>query len=143
DLTARNLVLVLDEDCAERLEPPDDMLVVDDLVAYVDRGPVLLEQPLDDLDRAVEARAKRPRSSQQDALAHATASSRFNAALASRASRAGARGGGGKARAQSERHGLHVNRVGPARLVQAGPLRRVVDDAARAQDRAGPSGFDP
>ena len=83
---------MLDEDCAERLEPPDDVLVVDDLVAYVDRGPVLLEQPLDDLDRAVDARAKRPRSGQQDALAHATASSRFNAALASRAARAVSRG---------------------------------------------------
>src|SRR5437763_657021 len=35
DLPGRNLVLVLDEDRAERLEPPDDVLVVDDLVASV------------------------------------------------------------------------------------------------------------
>jgi len=60
DLPGRNLVLVLDEDRAERLEPPDDVLVVDDLVANVDRRPVLLQKPLHDLDRAVNARAEGP-----------------------------------------------------------------------------------
>jgi hypothetical protein len=58
DLTARDLVLVLDEDRPEPLEVPDDMLVVDDLVADVDRRPVLFQQPLDDLDRTVDAGAK-------------------------------------------------------------------------------------
>jgi hypothetical protein len=53
---------VLDEDRAEPLQPADDVLVVNDLMAHVDRWPVLLEQPFYDLDGAVDARAKRPRS---------------------------------------------------------------------------------
>ena len=73
DLTRRDVVLVLNEDGAERLEPPYDMFVVDDLVAYVDRGPVLRQQPLDDFDRAVDARAERSRRSEENAPAHATA----------------------------------------------------------------------
>src|SRR5260370_16610720 len=46
DLAFRNLRLVLDEDAAELLEPAHDVLVVDDLVAYVDRPPVPLDHPL-------------------------------------------------------------------------------------------------
>ena len=66
DRTLGNVVLVVDEDGAERLEPADDVVVVDDVVADVDRRPVLLEQPLDDLDRAVDAGAERARSGEQD-----------------------------------------------------------------------------
>ena len=43
------------------------MLVVDDLVADVDRRAVLLEQPLDDLDRSVDAGAERARCGEEDA----------------------------------------------------------------------------
>src|SRR5207248_9552262 len=71
DLARRDLVLVLDEDRAELLEPADDVVVVDDLVAHIDRRPVLLEQPLDDLDRSVDARAERSRRRKQDPPAHA------------------------------------------------------------------------
>ena len=52
---------MVDEDGAEPLEPLDDVVVVDDLVADVDRRPVLLEQDLDDLDRAVDSGAERAR----------------------------------------------------------------------------------
>ena len=69
DLALGNLVLVLDEDGAEPLEPAHDVLVVDDLVADVDRRAVLLEQPLDDLDRAVDAGAERARRREEDAAA--------------------------------------------------------------------------
>jgi len=58
NLAGRNLVLVLDENGPEPLEVSDDMLVVDDLVANVDRRPVLLQQPFDDLDRTVDAGTK-------------------------------------------------------------------------------------
>src|SRR6266550_2503145 len=85
DLAAWNLVLVLDEDGAKGLEPADDMLVVNDLVAHVDGRPVLVEQPLDDLDRTVDARAEGPWRGQQHALAHATASRLLSARRASRA----------------------------------------------------------
>src|SRR6266516_724580 len=71
DLAGRNLVLGLDEDRAEALEPADDVLVVDDLMADVDRRPVLLEEALDDLDRSVDARAERARSGEEDAAAAA------------------------------------------------------------------------
>ena len=46
-------------------EPAHDVVVVDDLVPDVDRRAVLLEQPLDDLDRAVDAGAERPRRREQ------------------------------------------------------------------------------
>src|SRR4051794_8642328 len=74
DLALRNLALVLDEDGAELLEPAHHVLVMDDLVANVDRRPVLLEQPLDDLDGTVDARAERPRGGEQDAASHVTSS---------------------------------------------------------------------
>ena len=88
DLARRDLVLALDEHGAEPLEPAHDVLVVDDVVADVDRRAVLLEQPLDDLDRAVDAGAERPRRREQDAPAHATASSAFSARRAPAAARA-------------------------------------------------------
>ncbi len=100
DLAARNLVLVLDEDGAEGLEPADDVLVVNDLVAHVDGRPVLVEQPLDDLDRTVDARAEGPWRGQQHALAHATASRLLSARRASRAARAVSRGARRKPRAR-------------------------------------------
>ena len=61
DRAGRDVVLVVDEDGAEPLEPLDHMVVVDDLVAHVDRRPVLLQQDLDDLDRAVDSGAERAR----------------------------------------------------------------------------------
>src|SRR5205823_10568307 len=45
------------EDGAERLEPGDDVRVVHDLLADVDRGAVQLERPFDGLNRAVDAGA--------------------------------------------------------------------------------------
>src|SRR5581483_4624127 len=79
DRTLRYLLLVVDENRAEPLEAPDDMLVVDDVVADVDRRPVLLEQPLDDLDRAVDAGAEGAGRGEQDALRHELPSSAFSA----------------------------------------------------------------
>src|SRR5207244_1031648 len=77
DLTLGDLGLVLDEDCTELLEPAHHVFVVDDLVAHVHGRAVLLEQPLDDLDRAVDAGAERAGRSQQDFPAvHATDLSR-------------------------------------------------------------------
>ena len=80
DLTLGNLRLVLDEDGAELLQPADHVLVVDDLVAHVHRRAVLLQQPLDDLDRTVDARAERARRSEQDSSVHATDLSRVRSA---------------------------------------------------------------
>ena len=61
DGAGRNVVLVIDEDCAEPLEASDDVVVVDDLVADVDRRSVLLQQDLDDFDRPVDPGAERAR----------------------------------------------------------------------------------
>src|SRR5439155_14070847 len=87
DLTGRDLVLVVDEDGAETLETTHDMVVVHDLVPDVDRRTVLGEQALDDLDRAVDSRTKRPRCRKQDAFAHAIASSALSARRAPTAAR--------------------------------------------------------
>src|SRR4051812_19911535 len=87
DLSGRDLLLVVDEDCPEQLEPADDMVVVNDLMPDVDRRAVLGEQPLDDLDRTVHPRAKRTRGRQEDALAHATLSRLRSAPRAPRAAR--------------------------------------------------------
>ena len=92
DLARGDVLLALDEYGAELLEPPDDVLVVDDVMSDVDAWAVLLEQPLDDLDRAVDAGAERPRRRKQHAPAHATDSNRFSARRASRAARAVPRG---------------------------------------------------
>ena len=69
DRPLRDLLLIVHENGAELLEPADDVVVVDDVVADVDRRPVLLEQALDDLDRPVDAGAERPRRGEQDAAA--------------------------------------------------------------------------
>ena len=75
DLSGWDLVLRVDEDGAHPLEPPDDVVVVDDLVPDVDRWAMLGQEALDDLDRTVDARAEGPRSSEQHAPAHELASS--------------------------------------------------------------------
>ena len=67
DRACRDLVLGLDEDRAEPLEPAQHVVVVDDRVADVDRRAVLLEEALDDLDRAVDAGAKRPWGGEENA----------------------------------------------------------------------------
>ena len=69
-LALGNLVLGLDEDRAAGLEVADDMDVVDDLVAHVDRRPMLLEQLLDDVDRAHDSGAEASRRGDENALAH-------------------------------------------------------------------------
>ncbi len=53
----RHLVELLDEHRAARLEVGDDVLVVDDLLADVDRGAVEVERLLHGHDRAVDAGA--------------------------------------------------------------------------------------
>ena len=68
DLARRDVVLGVDEDRAQRLEPAHDVVVVDDLVPDVDRGPVRFEEPLDDLDGAIDAGAERPRRREQHPL---------------------------------------------------------------------------
>jgi hypothetical protein len=40
------------------MQPLDDVAVVHDLVAHIDRGPVLLQGPLDDLDRSFDPRTE-------------------------------------------------------------------------------------
>jgi hypothetical protein len=62
-----NLVELLDEDGAATLELGDDVLVVDDLLADVDRRAALLECELDRLDRALDTGAERPRACEQHA----------------------------------------------------------------------------
>ena len=57
DRARRHLALVLHEDRAASLEVADDVDVVDDLLAHVDGGAVVLERLLDRLDGALDARA--------------------------------------------------------------------------------------
>src|SRR6478609_5368821 len=105
DRPGRNVVLVVDEDGAEPLEALDDVVVVNDLVADVDRRPVLLEQDLDDLDRPVDPGAERARRGKQDLayLDHplATSPSRPSARCASTADRTKLRGDLAKTRASA------------------------------------------
>ena len=56
-----HFVQILDEARAFRLERFDDMAIMNDLVAHVDRGAVLDQRPLDNIDRADNPRAKPPR----------------------------------------------------------------------------------
>jgi len=63
----RRLSELLDEDDALGLQRVDDVLVVDDLVPDVDRRPVDLQRPLDDVDRARHPSAKAARGAQNDA----------------------------------------------------------------------------
>src|SRR5665213_2127490 len=60
----RNLVDLVDEPRTLGAQPLDDVPVVHDLVADVDRRPVLLDRALDDLDRALDAGAKPARLGQ-------------------------------------------------------------------------------
>ena len=53
----KEIVLVVDEDRAARLEVADDVEVVDDLLPDVDRRAVVLERALDGLHGPVDARA--------------------------------------------------------------------------------------
>ena len=46
----RHLGQLLDETRTHPLQPLDDMAVVDDLMAHIDRGAVEREGPLDDVD---------------------------------------------------------------------------------------------
>ena len=50
----RGVCLLVDEDRAARLEVADDVDVVDDLLADVDRRAVVLERHLDRLDGALD-----------------------------------------------------------------------------------------
>jgi hypothetical protein len=52
------VVQFLDEDRAHRLQAFDDMAIVDDLVAHIDRRAILLERAFDDLDGPVDAGAE-------------------------------------------------------------------------------------
>ena len=64
-----HLVGLLDEDRAAALEGGDDVLVVDDLLADVDRGAVDLQGPLDGDHRPVHAGAVPPGVGQEDTSA--------------------------------------------------------------------------
>jgi hypothetical protein len=61
DRKRRHLGEILDEDGALVLQAFDHVLVVDDLVADIDRRAIFLERALDDLDRPHHARAKASR----------------------------------------------------------------------------------
>ena len=65
DRALGHLVDLLDEHRALGLEVANDVQVVDDLTADIDRRSVERESALDDLDRAVDAGAERPRGSEQ------------------------------------------------------------------------------
>ena len=69
DRALGHLVGLLDEDRAAPLEGGDDVLVVDDLLADVDRRAVDLQRPLDGDHRPVDAGAVPPGVGQQDASA--------------------------------------------------------------------------
>ena len=62
------LVELLDEDRAALAQLGDDVLVVDDLLAHVDRRAVELERALDGLDGAVDAGAVAARGGEQQPL---------------------------------------------------------------------------
>ena len=57
---------VLDEMRALGLQAFDHVLVVHDLVTHIDRRPILLQGPFDDLDRADDAGAEAARLSKDD-----------------------------------------------------------------------------
>ena len=60
--------LLLDEDRAALAQLPDDVLVVDDLLANIDGRAVQLERAFDGLDSTVDPRAVTARSGEQDLL---------------------------------------------------------------------------
>ena len=61
-----NLVELLDEDRALRLQALDDVAVVDDLVAHIDGRAEALQRLLDDLDGALDAGAEAARGAEQN-----------------------------------------------------------------------------
>jgi hypothetical protein len=61
-----DLVQILNEAGAFRLERFDDMTIVYDLVSHVDWGAILDQRPIDDIDRADNPRAKPAGLSQND-----------------------------------------------------------------------------
>ena len=61
-----NLVQLLDEHRALGAQSFDDVSVVDDLVAHIDRRAEFLERQLDDLDGAVDPGAKAARRAHHD-----------------------------------------------------------------------------
>ena len=72
---------LFDEDRALRAQVIDDVLVVHDLVAYVDRGAESVESALHDLDRSIDTGTEAPRAREDDARAdHVQDSSRRSAA---------------------------------------------------------------
>ncbi len=62
----RHVLQRLDKARAFRLERFDDMAIVDDLVAHVDRSAMLGQRPLDNIDRPNDAGAKPARLSKND-----------------------------------------------------------------------------
>ena len=62
----RHLVELLDEHRAQRAQALDDVAVVHDFVAHVDRRAEQLERALDDVDRAIDAGAETARIGEQD-----------------------------------------------------------------------------
>ncbi len=61
----RDLRQFLDEDRALRLQPFDDIAIVDDLVTDIDRRAIFLQRQHDDLDGAVDAGAKAARTAKR------------------------------------------------------------------------------
>jgi len=61
DGVRRHFRKVLDKDRALILQAFDHVFIVDDLVADIDRGAILLERALDDLDRTYDTRTKSAR----------------------------------------------------------------------------------
>jgi hypothetical protein len=64
----RRIHLVIDEDRASPLEFANNVRVVDDLLAHVDRRTVQGKRPLHRLDGAVDSGAVPPRRREQDSL---------------------------------------------------------------------------
>ena len=61
-----HLVELLDEHGTQRAQLVDDVPVVDDLVADIDRRPILAQRHLDHVDGALDAGAEAARAGEQD-----------------------------------------------------------------------------
>jgi hypothetical protein len=59
--TFRNLVYFVDEMGAFGAQPIDNVAIVHDLMADIDRWPIFLQRPLDNLDRALDPGTKTSR----------------------------------------------------------------------------------
>ena len=81
------VVELVDEDRAALAQGLDDVLVVHDLLAHVDRRAVQLERALDGLDGAVDARAVAARSGEQEFLGRVHQPPMVDAAMLDRALR--------------------------------------------------------